>query len=140
MRVFTPGPWVGQTGHRTDLIRGIHARGGRLVVRFGGIAAPTSGEGQANARLIAAAPDLLAALKAALSVADRATDEFDLARAAIAEAEGRPLPAHALGGGDERRRHSWNDAIDQMRAPLKNRLTQSYATHPMGRHSAHGMT
>lgn len=42
----------------------------------------------ANARLIAAAPCLLAALKGVLLVADRQTDEFDAARAAIARAEG----------------------------------------------------
>lgn len=40
----------------------------------------------ANARLIAAAPDLLAALQGVLRVADRATLEFDAARAAIARA------------------------------------------------------
>ena len=43
---------------------------------------------EVNARLIAAAPDLLAALQAVLSVADRKTDEFDKARAAIAKATG----------------------------------------------------
>lgn len=43
---------------------------------------------EANARLIAAAPDLLAALQGVLRVADRATDEFDAARAAIARATG----------------------------------------------------
>lgn len=41
----------------------------------------------ANATLIAAAPDLLEALKGVLRVADRATVEFDAARAAIAKAE-----------------------------------------------------
>lgn len=41
---------------------------------------------EADARLIAAAPDLLAALRAVVSVADRATQEFDQARAAIAKA------------------------------------------------------
>lgn len=41
----------------------------------------------ANARLIAAAPDLLAALEGVLRVADRATVEFDAARAAIAKAK-----------------------------------------------------
>lgn len=45
-------------------------------------------EKEANARLIAAAPDLLAALRAVIRVADRATDEFDQARAALAKAEG----------------------------------------------------
>ncbi len=41
-----------------------------------------------HARLIAAAPDLLAALKAVVAIADRRTDEFDAARAAIAKATG----------------------------------------------------
>lgn len=41
----------------------------------------------ANARLISAAPDLLAALEGVIRVADRATDEFDAARAAIAKAK-----------------------------------------------------
>lgn len=41
-----------------------------------------------NARLIAAAPDLLEALRAVVRVADRKTAEFDLARAAIAKALG----------------------------------------------------
>ena len=44
---------------------------------------------KANARLITAAPELLAALKGAVAVADRRTDEFDAARAAIAKAEGQ---------------------------------------------------
>jgi hypothetical protein len=41
---------------------------------------------EADACLIAAAPDLLEALKAVLAVADRKTVEFDMARAAIAKA------------------------------------------------------
>ena len=47
-------------------------------------------EREANARLIAAAPDLLAALQGVLLVADRQTMEFDAARAAIAKATGAP--------------------------------------------------
>lgn len=42
-----------------------------------------------DARLIAAAPDMYEALKAVVSVADRKTVEFDLARAALARAEAR---------------------------------------------------
>lgn len=42
----------------------------------------------ANARLISAAPDLLEALRGVLRVADRKTDEFDAARAAISKATG----------------------------------------------------
>ncbi len=44
---------------------------------------------QATYRLQQAAPDLLAALKGVLRVADRDTVEFDAARDAIAKAEGR---------------------------------------------------
>lgn len=43
-----------------------------------------------DARLIAAAPDLLAALQGVLRVSDRKTDEFDAARAAVAKATGVP--------------------------------------------------
>ena len=42
----------------------------------------------ANARLIAAAPDLLEALKQVVAIADRKTDVFDRAHAAIAKATG----------------------------------------------------
>lgn len=42
-----------------------------------------------NASLIAAAPELLEALQAVVAVADRATDEFDMARAAIKKALGQ---------------------------------------------------
>ena len=48
---------------------------------------PTS-EQIANARLIAAAPELLEALIGVVKVADRATKEFDKARAAISKAIG----------------------------------------------------
>lgn len=45
-------------------------------------------DGFANAHLIAAAPDMLAALKGVVRIADRKTVEFDAARAAIAKAKG----------------------------------------------------
>lgn len=45
-----------------------------------------------RSQLEKAAPDLLAALKAVVSVADRATVEFDMARAAIAKAERKEPP------------------------------------------------
>lgn len=50
------------------------------------VALVVTGRGDVN--LIAAAPDLLAALEAVVRVADRATVEFDQARAAIAKARG----------------------------------------------------
>lgn len=46
-------------------------------------------EQSANAHLIAAAPELLEALQAVVRVADRQTDEFDMARSAIAKALGK---------------------------------------------------
>lgn len=48
-------------------------------------------EVMANARLIAASPELLEALIGVVRVADRATVEFDAARAAIAKATGETL-------------------------------------------------
>lgn len=47
-----------------------------------------SAKGLANAALIAAAPDLLEALEAVVAVADRKTDVFNRAHAAIAKAKG----------------------------------------------------
>ena len=41
------------------------------------------------AKLIAAAPELLSALKAVIAISDRKHDAWDAARAAIAKAEGR---------------------------------------------------
>ena len=45
----------------------------------------------ADARLIAAAPDLLEALKEVVAISDREHKAWDKARAAIAKAEGLPL-------------------------------------------------
>jgi len=58
----TPGPWA--------------------LTAFGG-------ESLANARLIAAAPDLLEALKSVVMISDRKHDAWDRAHAVIAKAEGR---------------------------------------------------
>jgi hypothetical protein len=52
------------------------------------MSAPASQESEANARLIASAPDLLEALIEVVAIADRKTDAFDRARAAIAKATG----------------------------------------------------
>lgn len=95
MSKHTPGPW------KTELVRhapiakefGVyrlfdckHRNIALIERRFD--SPETAREANANANLIAAAPDLLEALEAVLSVADRATDEFDLARKAIARAKG----------------------------------------------------
>lgn len=85
----TPGPWVlfGDGELRQLIIMPAGRPGEIAAVQF-----PTDtsrdAEYDANAHLIAAAPELLAALKAVVAVADRRTDEFDAARAAIAKATG----------------------------------------------------
>lgn len=104
MSEHTPGPWVVKRCYRGYPQR-IHApKGddtqpglvGKDVTRWGAISLPSSNEGEANARLIAAAPDLLGALEA-LECADRAPTAaramaYDIAmrkaRAAIAKARG----------------------------------------------------
>lgn len=88
----TPGPWELSLAH--DRAYGIHARGANglraNVVNWGGLSRAASDEGQANARLIAAAPDLLEACKQAREwLAGWASAEpyIDALEAAIAKAE-----------------------------------------------------
>jgi hypothetical protein len=88
----TPGPWTLEDGEAL-VIRG--SDDGQICIANwlrgrGGLGGRRKNdEVQANARLIAAAPDLLDALKGVVRIADRQTVEFDAARAAIAKAEGR---------------------------------------------------
>ena len=85
MRQHTPGPWhVNELGNVADKTR--------IVI---GVIATTfeSYSGEANARLIAAAPDLLEALKEMLDGHEDACTGYgegaaDKARAAIAKATG----------------------------------------------------
>lgn len=84
--IHSPAPWVAKDGH-------IFAANDEEVGVIYRTEAWSSGdrvehEDQANLCLITAAPDLLAALEAVVAVADRKTDEFDQARAAIAKAKG----------------------------------------------------
>ena len=76
----TPGPW-----RQEDDYVVIMGNFRMTDLRYSG---KTTGEAIANAKVIAAAPDLLVALQGVLRVADRKTDEFDAARAAIAKAVG----------------------------------------------------
>lgn len=85
----TLGPWF--TKREGFLTVYVEARLRAGVIQEVAACGPTEAgpeQQEANARLIAAAPDLLAALQGVLRVADRATDEFDAARAAIAKATG----------------------------------------------------
>ncbi|CAB3858572.1 hypothetical protein LMG26854_03347 [Achromobacter aegrifaciens] len=88
----TPGPWHRDTasGFGCD----VRANNGRKVAATWGVnngdphRPEYRAECDANAHLISAAPELLAAIEGVLRVADRATVEFDAARAAIAKAKG----------------------------------------------------
>ena len=91
----TPGPWeVIEAPEGTRTFFRVQSGGGLPIARVSHYIAD-DGEyidgGEANARLIAAAPDLLDALKNAVKVLERkAPDSLDLieARAAILRAEG----------------------------------------------------
>ena len=96
----TPGPWKVEYGHRSNyphqiVSTTIKDRMGRsqIITTWGAIAIKSSDEGQANARLIASAPDLMDAIEQALD--DMRGDGLfvcqatkDQLRAAIAKATG----------------------------------------------------
>ena len=93
MNKHTPGPWG---WHWNKLPSGeadgrVHTINPSFVGTVNCIAVSpryqTQKQWEADASLLAAAPDLLEALKAVVAVADRKTVEFDRARAAIAKAE-----------------------------------------------------
>ena len=89
----TPGPWKAAKGHDGEPDRWcvVAARKKQYLIAViengqPGDCCETEG---ATARLIAAAPELLEALKAVVAIADRKTDEFDRAHAAIQKASGQ---------------------------------------------------
>ena len=86
---YTPGPWTARDqgeGPRGKSLGIVISGRNHLPLFFLPRGKPE--EGMANAYLVAAAPDLLEALKGVIRVADRETTEFNAARAAIAKAEG----------------------------------------------------
>ena len=85
----TPGPWKIGTKYKTDIYG--DGLGGKLIARVG------MSPDNADARLIAAAPELLAALQEIVALENTESDEWDgverlipeicdIARAAIAKA------------------------------------------------------
>lgn len=87
----TPGPW---NFAKSD-IDGRYSIYGNGPLAYCGDTGAVNGDGEANARLIAAAPDLLVALKALVGEADLGEVDLDddrakleQARAAIAKATG----------------------------------------------------
>ena len=81
MTKHTPGPWV----IRYDGHGGISVLTENYQIGY----VSSEPRQEADAHLIAAAPELLAAAKEFLRIADRRTVEADNLRAAIAKAEGR---------------------------------------------------
>lgn len=97
---WTPGPWHTGTAEfrSTDAvfgpIDGLTVSVG-VIAQCGAVARPRE-ENEANARLIAAAPDLLAALVRLVDTVDQYDGShagLDDARAAIALATGEEIPA-----------------------------------------------
>ena len=74
--------WANDTGPDDDCYIEFYEIWNSAFQRIG------TAEEKEDARLMAAAPELLEALKGVLRVADRKTDEFDAARAAINKATG----------------------------------------------------
>lgn len=77
----TPGPWKGGSGLCDEK--------GMLLIRDSYQGTVAKAYTVENARLIAAAPDLLAALKEVVALSDRKHDAWDKAHAAILRAEGK---------------------------------------------------
>ena len=91
----TPGPWYPLPGRHNISIRYKTGDKDLPMINVASVRGQYSdgcpyGTSEGNARLILAAPELLEALQAVVRVADRATVEFDMARAAIAKATGEP--------------------------------------------------
>ena len=85
----TPGPWQAKNEYEPLTIIGNIDGPDEGWMRYTDICEVADGEeALANARVMIAAPELLEALKGVVRVADRATQEFDAARAAIAKATG----------------------------------------------------
>jgi hypothetical protein len=103
MAQHTPGPWLIDPEHSADVdaasgalaIASAWDRDAKHIRNNRDLSAPREEECIANARLIAAAPDLLVALYNLVELCDdvfvkpKECDNLTAARAAIAKAEGR---------------------------------------------------
>lgn len=96
---YTPGPWTLETvptscgvchkvGPFPGKREGDKPRHACLYANYPSTWNPADNELFANARLIAAAPDLLEALQAVVAISDRKHEAWDMAHAAIAKALG----------------------------------------------------
>lgn len=93
MSKYTPGPWRVFAGTGFDYL-GIEGENDQTVVIYGldgddgGVRGSTKEEAEANARLIAAAPELLEALEWTARALDKEHPAAIKARVAIAKAKG----------------------------------------------------
>jgi len=86
----TPGPWITDSKERTDTARYIMAAARPFPHTIARIDLVNRAEDEANAALIAAAPEMYEALRDLLAVKPNSdAPEWVAARAAIAKAEGR---------------------------------------------------
>jgi len=83
----TPGPWVALGDHYDECVRVFNGDNNQICVFRYGADPDRRVTAMATARLIAAAPDLLAALKR-VSGSSVTPDDINSARDAIAKAEG----------------------------------------------------
>lgn len=85
----TPGPWAAEVAENGGFEVTAMAHGGLVVAARNGYDSwEHSEECKANARLMATAPELLAALERVIAISDRKHDAWDAAKAAIAKAKG----------------------------------------------------
>lgn len=91
---YTSGPWHYREGHNGEFTISCESGGFAPLARVKGDKRSTLKDAKANACLMAAAPDLLAALYLMMNSCydpdrnDEAVQAFDAARDAIAKAEG----------------------------------------------------
>lgn len=87
----TPGEWRWFTSNSHKRLSSVlSGKDGDVLYAYNDSTGfPMVGCTENDMALIAAAPELLEALQAVVAVADRATDEFDMARAAIKKALGQ---------------------------------------------------
>ena len=89
MTAHTPGPWITDSKERTDTARYIMAAARPFPHTIARIDLVNRAEDEANAALMAAAPELLEALEALISpVGVVMLHDLDRARAAIAKVRG----------------------------------------------------
>jgi hypothetical protein len=91
---YTAGPWHYREGHNGEFLISCESGGFAPLARVKGDKRSTLKDAEANARLMAAAPDMLVALYAMMDNCydpdrdDAIVQAFDAARDAIAKAEG----------------------------------------------------